>query len=167
MNWSSFIPDVLVAVIGSGLAVSVAIATFFHQQRDKNRQLVRNLADDLASRRAFEVIAPQEGLGGDEQERCRRSIEKAKSGIASIRDQIAPNSALRDELQEMVLACVDYKDRVEYDPELWQFSLMELREDLARSLRTLATLAKISSGSLPLPGTIRATRDAATTPASA
>jgi hypothetical protein len=160
MNWSSFVPDVIVTVIGSGLAVSVALATYFHQQRDKNRQLVRNLADDLASRRAFEVIAPQEGLGGDDQERCRRSVQKAASGIASVRDQIAPDGELRDQLQEMVFACVDYKDRVEHDPELWQFSLMELREDLVRSLAKLETLARISATSLPLPGSTRASRDA-------
>jgi len=162
MNWSSFIPDVIVTLIGSGLAVTVAVATFFHQQREKNRQLVRNLADDLASRRAFENVDPQEDLDGHDREYCRRSIRKAEAALARIRDQIAPNSGLRDELQKMVLACVHYKDRAESDPERWQFSLMELREDLVRSLDKLETLVNVSAGSLPVPGSTWAARDAVT-----
>ena len=152
MNWSSFIPDLVIAVIGAALAVSVALWTYFRQLRLKNLQAVRNLADDLSMRRAFVPVAPVEGLGGD-AERCFLSVQAAQQRIAQIRDEIAPDHELRAELQQLVLACVVYKSRVEVEPQRWLFALMSLRGELVTGLHRIEELLKLPSRSLPEPGT--------------
>lgn len=156
MNWTSFIPDLTVALISAALAVGTGLATFRNDQKRRNRQLVHNLADDLASRRAFEPIDPFEGDGGVDAERCFSSVQSAKERISAVRDEIRPNDDLRDELQRMVLSCVEYKDRMDFEPERWQFALMDLRGELASSVQTIESIVGVSPGTLPAPGSTRA-----------
>ena len=152
VNWSSFVPDLVIALISTALAVTVALTTYFHQQSLKNRQLVCNLADDLSMRRAFALVEPRVGSGGD-ADRCFRSVEAAQHRIAEIRDEIAPNHDLRQELQQLVFACVTYKSSVEVEPRRWVFALMRLRGDLVLGLSHIEKLMKLPPGSLPAPGT--------------
>jgi hypothetical protein len=120
----------VIAVIGAALAISVALWTYFRQLKLGNLQAVRNLADDLSMRRAFVPVVPIEGLGGD-SERCFLSVQAAQQRIAQIRDDIAPDHELRAELQQLVLACVIYKSRVDVEPERWISALMCLRNESA------------------------------------
>jgi hypothetical protein len=153
MNWSSFVPDSIVALMSAALAIAVALWTFRRDQAKKNKQLAHNLADDLASRRAFVLITPFEGTGGEFANRCFVSVQSAMERISAVRDEIRPNDRLRDELQSMVLACVAYKERTEIHPHRWQFALMDLRDQLNTSVRTLENILRLKPGSLPEPGT--------------
>lgn len=156
MNWTSFIPDLTVSLISAALAVGIGLATFKNDQKRKNRQLVHNLADDLASRRAFEPIDAFEGDGGVDAERCFSSVQAALERISAVRDEIRPNNDLRNELQHMVLSCVEYKDRMDFEPERWQFALMDLRGELVGSLQTVESIVGLPAGTLPEPGSTRA-----------
>ena len=157
--WVTFWPDVLVAGIGAALTVAVALITYLMQQRRKNRQLVRNLADDLANRRAFKPIDP--GVSSpdtDDAKRCRLSVQEAQDQISRIRDQIAPDHRLRALLQEMVLWCREYKNLLEVDDRRWQFALMEIRGELDDRLRRIESSLRLKADALPSPGTAKVSR---------
>jgi hypothetical protein len=153
MDWSSFIPDLVVALFGAGLTVGIAGITYFRSLRRRNGQLVRNLADDLSTRRALTLIEPRESAADSEDaDRCFRSVTAAAHRISETRDQISPDSALRQGLQRMVVSCVQYKDAVESAPRHWQFALMQLREELLSGSRALERAARLPENSLPTPG---------------
>lgn len=153
MNWTSLVADLAVAMFGAGLTLGVALVTYFRQLRLRNRQLVHNLADDLATRRAFSDIEPRVHASDDEDAvRCFRSVQAARGRIAEVRDQISPNSSLRSTLQLMVVGCVRYKQAVEQDPSRWQFALMRLRDELRDGVRALERETGLAGGSLPNPG---------------
>jgi len=158
--WLTFWPDVLVAVIGSVLTVAIALITYRVQQRRSNVQLVRNLADDLAMRRAFMPISPSVSSPvGDDPDRCRKSVQSAQLQIGLIRDQITPNHRLRELLQEMVAWTREFKSLNEDAPERWQFNLMEVRGELVLRLRDIERVMRVRSGALPDPGTAEVSRD--------
>jgi uncharacterized membrane protein YccC len=153
MNWSSLIPDLVVALFGAGLTVGIAGVTYFRQLRRRNAQLVRNLADDLSTRRALTPIEPRESSADSEDaDRCFRSVAAAAHRISEARDQISPDTDLRQALQRMVVSCVQYKDAVESAPRRWQFALMRLREELLDGTHALERAARLPEHSLPTPG---------------
>ena len=152
MNWSSFVPDLVTVIVGTGLTLSAAGGTYFYQQRRKNRQLVQNLADDLSVRRAFVVVSPSEQGYGSDAEQCFRSVQAAQDRIVQVRDEIAPNRALRTELQAMIISCVAYKEKVELGPRRWVYELMILRTELTGGVRSIEKAARIRARSLPEPG---------------
>jgi hypothetical protein len=158
-TWATFGPDVLVAGIGAALTVTIALISYRMQQRRMNRQLVRNLADDLAIRRAFQPIYPcVSSPDSDDAERCRISIQEAQGQISRIRDQIAPDHELRGLLQEMVLWCREYKNLLEADDSRWQFALMEVRKELVDRLREIERSLRLKAPALPDPGTAKVSR---------
>jgi hypothetical protein len=157
MGWNALLSDIAVAVFGAALTVVIARLAYAGEQRRRNRHLVRNLADDLAVRRAFAEVAPAVGhSNSDDARRCLRSVEHAQAQISALRDQIAPDDRLRDLLQEMVVWCREYKILTEKEPDRWQFSLMIVRAGLVRRLRVIEDRMKVYSGSLADPGTARA-----------
>ncbi|MFD2341665.1 hypothetical protein FGG90_06040 [Clavibacter tessellarius] len=108
MSWSTFIPDLIVTAVGASLTVGIAIVSYLLQLRRKNRQLVFNLADDLAVRRAFELITPMEATGDEPAAQyCFDSVHSAQKRISALRDEISPNERLREALHEMVRYCAD------------------------------------------------------------
>ena len=121
-------------------------------QRSRNRQVVRNLADDLAARRAFNEIDPVKSAVGVDAERCAASVRAAQDVVAGFRNEVMTNASLRNELNKMVLACVAFKDQADWERERWQFALMDLREELIRGLRRMEKLIKIEPGEPPAPG---------------
>jgi hypothetical protein len=155
MSWSTFVPDLIVTAAGASLTVGIAIVSYLLQLRRKNRQLVFNLADDLAVRRALELIEPREATGDEAAAQyCFDSVHSAQKRISALRDEISPNERLREALHEMVRYCADYKESYEETPELWQFQLMQLRGRLIGSLRKIERVMRIKDP-LPTPGDFR------------
>lgn len=144
--------DILGTVLGSILAISAALGAFLIERRRRNRQLVRNLADDLSARRALAEIRPRESPHEDEASRCRSSVQAAQDRISQIRDEVHPNESLRKPLQKMVFLCVAYKEAVELEPERWQYELMALRDGLLESLAGVEQALGLQHASLPTPG---------------
>jgi hypothetical protein len=155
-DWTTFGPDVIVAVIGAGITLAFAGVTYFRQLNRKNRQLVLNLAEDLAVRRALHEIEPRMASGRTPGAKyCFASVHAAQQRIGSIRDEIAPNEALRSALHDMVRYCADYKESFEEEPRRWQYNLMRLRRRLVASLRQIEGILGLDDHALPDPGLYR------------
>jgi sulfur transfer complex TusBCD TusB component (DsrH family) len=155
-NWTTFGPDVIVALIGAGITLTVAGVTYFRQLNRKNRQLVFNLAEDLAVRRALHEIEPRTSSGRSPGAKyCFASVHAAQQRIGAIRDQIAPNEALRSVLHDMVRYCADYKESFEEEPRRWQYNLMHLRRRLVAGLRQIEGILGLDARALPEPGLYR------------
>jgi hypothetical protein len=153
--WTTFWPDLLIGVIGAVLTVAIAVVSYRVQQRLANKQLVRNLADDLAIRRAFEEITPfVSSLESIDGQQCRSSLESAQKQISAIRDQIAPDDQLRAVLQEMVAWSREFKNLTDANPDQWQFALMDVRAELVSRLRRIEKLMRLKEP-LPEPGSAR------------
>jgi hypothetical protein len=160
VNWSSFVPDLVVACFGAALTVLIAFGTYVVQRRRQDVRVMRIAADDLASRRAFELIEPRTSRGdSDDADRCRRSVDTAQQQLGALRDQMISNRPLRAMLQDMVRATRDYKDMIEREPDRWQFALMRVREELTERLRDIERLLRMRSGELPDPGSLRKRSD--------
>jgi hypothetical protein len=156
VNWSSFVPDLVVACFGAVLTVLIAYGTYIIQRRRQDLRIMRIVADDLAARRAFELIEPRTSRAdSDDADRCFRSVNTAQQQLGALRDQVISNRPLHAILQEMVRATRDYKDMIERDPERWQFALMHVREELTGRLRDVEKLLRLRSGDLPDPGSLR------------
>jgi hypothetical protein len=156
VNWSSFVPDLVVAFFGAVLTVLIAYGTYVVQRRRQDLRIMRIAADDLAARRAFELIQPRPSRGdSDDADRCRRSVNSAQQQLGALRDQVTSNRPLRALLQDMVRVTRDYKDMIEREPDRWQFALMHVRGELTARLRDVERLLRMPSGELPDPGSLR------------
>ena len=155
VDLNSVLPDLIVSAAGSLLAVVVALVSFVLTQRHKNKLVVRNLADELAARRAFWQMDPKDQALGIDGERCVASVRDTQLMLAGFRNEVALDTDLRNELNRMVLACVTFKDAVDYEPLRWQHALMSLREGLVLALPRLERLVHLKPGTLPSPGSTR------------
>jgi hypothetical protein len=156
--WTTFWPDLLIGVLGAVLTVAIAVVSYRVQQRLANKQLVRNLADDLAMRRAFEEITPSvSSLESVDGQRCLSSLRSAQQQISAVRDQIAPDHQLRAVLQEMVAWSREFKNLTDENPYQWQIALMDVRAELVSRLRRIERLMRLKKR-LPDPGTARVER---------
>ncbi|MBF4599218.1 hypothetical protein ITJ55_00180 [Frigoribacterium sp. VKM Ac-1396] len=160
MEWNSFWPDLSVAfiaaIVGLVLAALIGYVSYRRDQRAKNRQLVANLADDLATRRAFTPTNPKLRKVGVDAYRCLQSVQQAQERLSQVRDQIRPDHELREILQEMILGCVTYKNAFEVAPREYVYDLMALRHELIVCLRSLEKHMRLSKKKLPDPGTAQA-----------
>ena len=161
MNWNSAVPDLLVgfaiALFGLFLATRLGLRTLRKEQRDKNIQLIHNLADDLAARRAFTLGHPRRRRAGKDAARCLTSVQLALERVSHIRDQIKPDDSLRQTLRTMGQACVTYKNAYEIDPRGYIYALMDLRRELVDSLRVMERHLGLEPHELPDPGTAQST----------
>lgn len=167
MNWNSAVPDLIVglaiALVGLLLATLIGIRTLRKDQKDKNIQLIHNLADDLAARRAFTLGHPRRRRAGKDAARCLASVQLALERVSHIRDQIKPDDSLRQTLRTMGQACVTYKNAYEIDPRGYIFALMDLRRELVESLRMMERHLGLELHALPDPGTAQSTNFGANT----
>jgi len=160
MNWSSFFPDLVVACFGAALTVLIAYGTYVVQRRRQDLQIIRILADDLATRRALQLISPRAASGAsDDAQRCFSSVHAAQQQLAALRNQVTSNRPLHAMLQEMVLATRAYKNSIERHPDKWQFALMMVRAELVERLRAIERATRLKAGALPDPGTADVVRD--------
>jgi hypothetical protein len=160
MDWNSFWPDLLVALLaalaGFSTATLIGLRSYRRDQHAKNVQLVANLADDLATRRAFTPTDPRLRKVGIDANRCLQSVQQAQERLSQVRDQIRPDDTLRDILQDMILGCVTYKNAFEVSPREYVYDLMTLRHELIVCLRSLEEHLNLGRQKLPDPGTAQA-----------
>lgn len=72
--WETFWPDVLVAGIGAGFTVSIAVFTYVISVRRQELRSINDLIDDLHHRRAFDT-SPVMVPGARASERGLRTRE--------------------------------------------------------------------------------------------
>lgn len=130
--WETFVPDLLVALVGALLTVAIAYGTFLIQQARQEKHVVRGLINDLHHRRALAIASPQEipnaGEGKDFQ-RASLSVIDIRDHIRRVRDQVRQDEAV-DALSDMIRACNRYLEESEGMPNFYAFLLKNLQQDL-------------------------------------
>jgi hypothetical protein len=143
--WTTFGPDLLVAVIGavigSVLTVLIAAVTFFVQRRRTEIGTINVLIDDIHHRRAFTVDNPQripEAVFLPDYDRANRSVLDIRDRIRESRARIRPQVGQQSQLSKMLRACNRYLENSSELPAEYWFGLEQLRSDLWESIVALA-----------------------------
>lgn len=151
MNFSSFVSDLVTALIGSGLGIIAGLQIDRRQNRMKARardeRLVQNLIDRLAGKRAFRVEA---GVGEiDDRAYCAASILDARERIAAVCDEIEEREDVICHLRNMEMDCMAYLDYSEQEKSRYAMGLSRLGDRLAQHEAELRTLMPALSDDLP------------------
>lgn len=140
--WDTFLPDVLVTVIGSALTVSIAYGTFLLQQRRTEKQVLTNLIHDLHHRRALRAFAARHVQGASESDDFRRtsaSVLEVREQIRTARNSLPPRSQASSFLSKMLVACNRHLSKSARDPGEYQSHLMVLHTTLAAEIGEICT----------------------------
>lgn len=140
--WETFWPDVLVAVIGAGLTVAIAVITYVISVRRQELRSLNDLIDDLHHRRAFDTdpgVIPG-ARASDDYARVNRSVISARNEIRQARRGVRFDSKLRDPLKRMTQACNEYLDTAEWEPDLYAIQVVDLRTALTDEIRKIAAV---------------------------
>lgn len=139
--WETFVPDLLVALVGALMTVAIAYCTFLLRQAQQEKQVVRGLINDLYHRRALAIGSPQEILNaGDSKDfqRASMSVIDIRDHIRRVRDQVRQDAVTVDALSDMIRGCNRYLEESEWEPTLYAFLLQKLQQDLEDGVLQIA-----------------------------
>lgn len=142
--WETFWPDVLVAVIGAGLTVLIAVTTYVISVRRQELRSLNDLIDDLHHRRAFDThpgVIPG-ARSTEDYARVNRSVISARNEIRQARRGVRFDAKLREPLKRMTQACNEYLDAVEWEPDHYAIQVVELRAALTDEIRRVAAVRR-------------------------
>jgi hypothetical protein len=147
--WTTFFPDLLVAILGAVLTVIIALATFMIQRRRTEDGLLRGLISDIHHRRAVapldEVQAVPNAKDLPDFHRAGQSVLALKDEIKRARDGIRGDRAVQPVLSQMTRACNRYLEDSQLSPdEYWQH-LMTLRATLTKHIQQIASTANVEA----------------------
>ncbi|WP_411721164.1 hypothetical protein [Mycetocola sp.] len=147
--WLTFLPDLLVAVIGAALTVVIALATFMVQRRRTEDGLLRGLIDDINRRRAFTPIEEVQSVPDAKElpdfHRVSRSVLALRDEIKRTRDGIRGDRQVQRALTEMTRACNRYLEDSDIDPDNYWHHLMTARELLDESIQKIAKSSNVEA----------------------
>ena len=92
--WESFIPDVVVAIIGAVFTVMIALITYVLSVRLNEKRAIQSLISELHRRRAI-AEGPEPVIPGAEQS---ADFARANASVASMRTEIR---ATRDRVRQV------------------------------------------------------------------
>lgn len=140
MVWTTFWPDLLVAVLGAALTVFIAWVTYVLNVWRNELRALKTLVSDLSHRRAFSgeagTISGAVELG--DYARCNASVLSAKEEIRRAREKVRELPSLQVPLRRMTQACNVYLETSERDPDSYATGLVRLRDELHEEIRKLA-----------------------------
>lgn len=140
--WDSFVPDLLVALIGAFLTVAIAYLTYLLKVRHDEQLAAQSLINELHRRRALRPTLVRTIPGAADSDdfiRVHRSIATIRREIRSTRDRTRPVDKLQRPLSDMTRACNRYLSRSAASPDDYVIHLEELRHELADSIHTLVS----------------------------
>ena len=148
--WTTFLPDILVAVFGAALTVAIAFLTVRRQQRQAERNELNGLIRDLHHRRA---LCPVDDPGLVPGAKDLDDFKHANLSVLDIRNQaklsgreILPDSPAQTPLSQIISACNEYLENSMYAPDEYYFGLMELRGSIHKCVKAIAaTDAKVTA----------------------
>ena len=133
--WTTFLPDLIVAVAGAFFTVAIAVVTFWLASRRRELQAIRSLVGELHHRRALTEIAGPRRL-----KRARRlsdfsqaanSVLTIKEEIRRARDSSRPKPRLQAIFASMTRSCNRYLEVSAAKPNEYLFLLQDLRQEIA------------------------------------
>lgn len=143
MNWDSFVPDLVVAVVGAAFAVLAAALTFLFSSRRREKMALQRLIEELHRRRAFvELDNPgwiEDAAEFDDFHRVAASVLSTRDEVARTRDVVRASPKFQDPLARMRVACNQYLELSEFDPNNYPSHLMKLRGDLSNQVHRLVS----------------------------
>lgn len=139
--WDTFFADLIVALVGAGLTVAIALFTYLGRINLEERRALQLLINDLHGRRA---------LTADPASRVpfasvRRPYKYANASVLALRDEVKATRTkvrqrerLRTPLNKMIQACNRYLELSEFSPGRYPLHLSELQRSLSLQVETLA-----------------------------
>lgn len=139
--WQTFVPDVLVAIIGAALTVLIAFATYLLRLRLEEKRALQSLINELHRRRALvpgpERIIPNAAEIGDFQW-ANASILSVRDEIRRTRDRVRQVDSRLIPLSAMTRACNRYLEQSAAAPPHYVLFLAALKHELEENVRALA-----------------------------
>jgi hypothetical protein len=140
--WTTFIPDLFVALFASVVTVAIAYMTFAIQRRRQEHQAIRGLINDIHRRRALTVISVvrriQRARRLPDFHRASASVLDLRSRIRETRNTVRADSIYQNTLTDMTRSCNRYLEATGQSANDYYFELAELRADLLTAVQTLA-----------------------------
>ena len=144
--WSSFVPDLVVALIGAAigalLTVAIAAGTFLLSRRYRETQALTLLIEELHHRRALAPIDTLMVVANAEQSddfaRVAGSVLSIKDAIREARAASRPTRNVRVPLSKMTSACNRYLELADRQPHRYWYFLADLRRDIETATTELA-----------------------------
>lgn len=154
--WTTFLPDLLVAIFGAGLTVIIAFWTYRHQQKVTERAELNRLIGDLHHRRALRKIRNprlvHRAAKLDDFKHANLSVLDIRDQTKRVGQHLRPKSRAEQPISGLIKACNQYLEAGMYTPQYYHFHLMELRcriqtciNEIAASDRKIKSLEAGSS----------------------
>lgn len=143
MNWDTFWPDLLVAVLSALIAVGVALASYLIGVYRRERHALQALIKELHERRALNVDGIDRPRFGarrrSEFYRINDSILAVREEINRTRHLVREAPKIQGPLRSMRLACNQYLERSERDPNSYIWLAGQLQCELTKAVVALTT----------------------------
>jgi hypothetical protein len=140
--WTTFFPDLLVALLGSLVTVAIAYMTFLIQRRREERQAIRGLINDIHRRRALTVISTVRRIRRAKTlpdfHRATASVLDLRDRVRETRNAVRADSVYQDALTNMTRSCNRYLEMTGRSANDYYFELAKLRADLLTAVERLA-----------------------------
>jgi len=140
--WDTFLPDLLLTLIGSALTVAIAAGTFLVNRRYRENQALNVLIQEIHYRRAFTRIETlmeiQNAELSDDFSRVNASVSSIRDAIREARSLTRPVGKLQVPLSQMTVACNRYLELAARRPNRYWYFLEELRNDVHTQVERLA-----------------------------
>ena len=140
--WDTFLPDLLVAIIGAVLTVVIALATYLLKIRLDEKRAIQSLTNEMHRRRALTAGSEPMIRGAAESEdflRANSSIATIRTEVRSTRDRVRQIESMQDPLSGMTRACNRYLELSSARPDAYAIYLGDLRRELTPLVQKLAS----------------------------
>lgn len=139
--WTTFWPDVLVALVGAVITVAIALATYLCGRHVSGTHALTALVDELHHRRALRVRDTSRlrlAAELDDFKWAGQSVLAMKGDIRVARHANLHSSKASESLAKMTKACNFYLELSHEDPENYRKLLEDLRRALSKCVQELA-----------------------------
>lgn len=152
--WTDLLVALIATTFGAILTVAIALATYRHEVRSRERDAIRHLANVLASRRALlparsERVDSTDPAYSNDLEACRQSVRNVREAVVEASRVVRPGSEAQGPLDGMARAANNFLSSSRRDPDGYWLELNALRSEL---IVALADLSKMVGRELPEPG---------------
>lgn len=140
--WTTFLPDLVVAVFGAALTVVIAFLTVRRQQKKIERNELNRLITDLHHRRALNGIANPRivphAKDVDDFKHANLSVLDIRNQTKAVAHHVRPTSEAQKPLSRLIRSCNQYLEDGMYDPDKYHFHLSDLRTKIHGCVQEIA-----------------------------